>query len=225
MTTGATSISDAIRYAILYQLSNIHTALPGQIVSYDFTTQKASIQPTINKVWSDGTKIPLPILENVPVIFPESGGASITFPVLPGDTCLIIFAERSIDEWKTNGGLVNPVDPRKFDFTDAVAIMGLKPFNASFPPRTNNTDLVINFAGSSISITPTGAIKINTASTLALGTPTVELINQLITVITSIEAAMTRLFTDGDGIPETGAAATACQTFVLNLTSIDGTLP
>lgn len=224
MTTGATSLPDAIRWAILYQLNNVHTALPGQIISYDYTTQKASIQPTLNKVWNDATSVQLPVLENVPIIFQESGGASLTFPINPGDTCLLICVERSLDEWLTNGGLVNPKDPRKFDLSDMVAIMGLKPFNSVFPTRSNNTDLVLQYAGSSITITSTGAIKINTANTLALGTPTVELINQLITVITSIGAAMTALFADLS-LPACQTAATACTIFTNNLTPIDGTLP
>jgi hypothetical protein len=222
MTTSPVSMADAIRNAILYQLNGIHTTMPGQIISYDFTTQKASVQPTINKVWTDETISQMPVLENVPVIFPESGGASITFPVVVGDTCLILVCERSITEWLLNGGIQSPNDPRKLDLTDAVAIMGLKPFNAVFPPRTNNTDLVINFAGSTITITNTGAIKIDTATSIALGTPAVELINQLFTVFTALMAdpALWALLT---------TAKPAIINFITNMSpypvGIGGTLP
>lgn len=219
MSTGGTSLADAIRWAILYQLNNVHTALPGQVLAYDYTTQKATIQPTLNKVWNDGNINQLPVLENVPVIFPASGGASLTFPVNPGDTCLITFIERSMDQWLTTGGLVNPQDPRKFDLSDAVAIMGLKPFNSQFPARANNTDMVLQYGGSSITITPTGAVKINTASTLALGTPSNELINQLQVFFTALAADP-----GFDGIIDP-ITATALSTLIANLTALDGTLP
>lgn len=164
MTTGATTLPDAIRFAILAQLNNIHTAMPGQIISYDFTTQMATIQPCINKRWVTGAINQMPVLQNVPVIFPNSGGASLTFPVNAGDTCLLVFCERSIDDWKSNGvnanGVVTPSDPRKLDLSDGVAFVGLKPFNSAFPPRTNNTDLLLNYAGSSVTIQPNGTILI-----------------------------------------------------------------
>src|SRR5579862_3452744 len=104
MTYSPVSLTDAIRQAILYQLNNIHTALPASVVSYDYTVQKGSFQPLLNKVWTDGTVTPMPILENVPVIFPRAGGASLTFPVNVGDTALLLLIERSTDLWLTQGG-------------------------------------------------------------------------------------------------------------------------
>jgi hypothetical protein len=219
MTTGSTTLPDAVRYAVLYQLANVHTALPGIIVSYDYTKQNAQVQPTINRTWSDGTTIKLPVLNNVPVIFPQSGGASLTFPVNVGDPCLLIFNERSTDQWKASGGIVNPVDPRKFDLSDGVALMGYLPFNSTFPNRSNNTDMILQYAGSSITITSTGAIKINTASTLALGTPTNELINQLNTFFTALSVDP-----EFDAIFDSATIA-ALATLITNLTALDGTLP
>lgn len=225
MTVSPVSLPDAVRLAILSQLNNIHTALPGQIVSYDYTTQKATIQPTVSKAWTDGTSTVMPILNSVPVIFPQAGGASLTFPVNVGDPCLILCCERSIDEWLASGNVGKPADPRKFALSDAVAIMGLMPFNSTFPTRSNNTDLILEYAGSAITITSTGAVKINTATTLALGKPDNELINQLLTVLTKIGLAFAKLQSTGVGTPETGQAATACTTAVTNLTALDGTLP
>lgn len=230
MTTSApTSLADAVKAAIQYNLSNIHTAMPAQIVSYDFTTQKASVQPTVNKQWTDGSTSKMPIINEVPVIFPSAGGASVSFPVLAGDTCLLVVCERSITEWLLAGGLANPADPRKLDLTDAVCIPGLIPFNGTFPNRDNNTDFIIEYAGSSIIITQLGAIKINTATTLALGTPAVELIDQLITVFTSEQLAFAALGIDPGLQSATKTAClnagTACGTAIAALTTIKGTLP
>lgn len=172
------SMTDAIRSAVLYQLSNIHVALPGSIISYDYEKQKASIQPLLNKVWSYGEPTPMPILENVPVVFPRAGGASLTFPVVQGDTCLLVFIERSIDLWKTNGGQVSPDDPRKFDLSDGVAIMGLFPFSETSQSE-NNEDVLLTYKDSKIRIKQSGAIVIESSSTVALGTSSTEVLNVL----------------------------------------------
>lgn len=174
--TSPVTLNDAIALATNYALTAIHTALPGSIISYDYTTQKAVIQPLLNKVWSDGTTTPMPVLENVPVIFPRAGGASLTFPVVEGNTCLLLFIERSIDLWLTQGGQVNPDDPRKFDLSDAVAIMGLFPFSES-SEAINNQDVLLTYQNSSITIKQSGDIVINTAGKVAIGNSTTEVLN------------------------------------------------
>lgn len=58
----------------------------------------------------------------------------MTFPVKPGDGCLLIFAERSLDEWKDGGGEVTPNDPRAMDLSDAVALMGFVHFGGGGGP-------------------------------------------------------------------------------------------
>ncbi len=186
--TSPVDLPSAVRQAVLYQIGNIHTALPAAIVAYDFTKQKASVQPLLNKVWADGTSTPMPVIQNVPVIFPRAGGASLSFPVLEGDTCLLLFIERSTDLWKTVGGQVNPDDNRKYDLTDAVAIMGLFPFSDnSLAP--NNTDVTLSYEGSNIIINEDGDILIETSNKVAIGNSTVELLDTLITLFTSVAGA------------------------------------
>lgn len=67
---------------------------------------------------------PLPLLTDVPVIFPRGGGCTITFPVKAGDECLVVFSDRFIDFWWQNGGIQEPVDPRQHDLSDAFAFVG-----------------------------------------------------------------------------------------------------
>lgn len=176
--TSPNTMTDAIRNAVLYQLLNVHTAMPGKIVSYDFSTKKAQIQPMVDKKYTDGTTEPMPVLNNVPVIFPFAGGASITFPVNPGDFCLVICCERSIDNFLANGQQAAPTDPRKFDLSDGVAIMGLLPFNETSPVSTNN-EFLIAYGGSEIKIDSTGNVTINTANKVAIGNATTEVLDVL----------------------------------------------
>lgn len=176
------TLNDAAKAVVDYRLNNVHTALPGSIVSYDYTVQKASVQPLLNKVWADGTNTPYPVLENVPVVFPRAGGGGLTFPVVEGDTCLLVFIERSTDLWLTVGGQVNPDDPRKFDLSDGVALMGLFPFTET-STADNNTDMVLTFADSLIRIKANGDIVIQTSSKVAIGNTSTEVLNVLSTLM------------------------------------------
>ena len=107
--------------------STLKVAMPGVIESFDPDSVTASIRPAIKGY--DGGKeddgwIELPLLVDVPVIFPRGGGCTLTFPVKAGDECLVIFSDRCIDFWWQNGGIQEPVDPRMHDLSDAFAIVG-----------------------------------------------------------------------------------------------------
>lgn len=113
----------------------IRTALPAEIVSYDQATQKANVQPGVAGRFEDPESkewLPykMPMVTNVPVMFPAGGGFSITWPLEAGDVVYLVCAERSIDEWKSAGGPNTiPADTRRFNLSDAVAIPGLRPFS------------------------------------------------------------------------------------------------
>jgi len=185
-----TTLTDAVRYAIIQELTNVHTALPAQIVQYDYTKQKAQVQPVLSKRYTNGEVQELPLINNVPVIFPRAGGGSLTFPVVEGDTCLLVFIERSTDIWKSRGGIVAPTDPRKFDLSDPVAIMGLFPFTEdSF--AENNEDVVLTFKGSKVVIKQDGSIQLNTSNTVAIGNSTVELLEVLSQTLNLLATSIT----------------------------------
>lgn len=191
-----TTMTDAMRQAIQFQLYDVHTALPGQVISYDYSTQKASIQPCLKKSYLDGTTQEMPILNNVPVVFPKAGGASLTFPVMPGDNCLLLFIERSTDLWKSVGGIVAPNDPRKFDLSDAVAIMGLMPFSENSLSE-NNEDVLLTYKNSNIRIKASGDIQIQTASKVAIGNASTEVLD----IVSSILGILATSVTTTPGSP------------------------
>lgn len=215
-----TTMTDAMRQAVLFQLYDVHTALPGQIVSYDYTTQKAVIQPCLKKRYLDGTTQEMPILNNVPVIFPRAGEASLTFPVVPGDTCLLLFIERSTDLWKSVGGVVAPNDPRKFDLSDAVAIMGLMPFTEN-SLSDNNEDVLLTYKGSNIRIKASGDIQIETASKVAIGNTSAEVLD----IVSSILGILTTSVTTAPGSPIFQGLGPTYATLKFALDSIKGSIP
>lgn len=110
--------------------AQLHTAMPGFIVSYNAQTMTATVQPSIQGIqrMRDGTTKPVTIspIQDVPVHFPGGGGHTLTFPVAANDECLIIFSERNIDAWYQHGGVQAPLDWRMHDITDAFALVGIK---------------------------------------------------------------------------------------------------
>jgi hypothetical protein len=125
-------LSDVALAATRQAIRECRVALPGSIQSYDAGTQKATVQPLLFDAWvdEDGERrsAALPPVTNVPVVFPGAGGFRLTFPVNPGDNCLLIFSDRSLDAWLSQGGLVDPLDPRMHDKTDGIALVGLRDF-------------------------------------------------------------------------------------------------
>lgn len=108
--------------------TGLRVAMPGIIQSFDPSTVTCTVQPAIYglKVGDDGSTASeaIPVLPDVPVVFPRGGGCTLTFPVKTGDECLLVFSDRCIDFWWQNGGVQEAVDPRQHDLSDAFAIIG-----------------------------------------------------------------------------------------------------
>lgn len=173
------NLSNVLEQAIRNRLAELQTAAPGQVVSYDYKTQKASVQPTINRKYKDGQVSPYPVINNVPVIFPRSGGASMTFPVKPGDTVLLVFAARSIDDWLQRGGKVDQSDTRMHSINDAIAIPGLLPFSAGSKAK-NNEDVLVTYKQAEIEIKPDSQINMHSPLRIKMDTPEVRMTGNLV---------------------------------------------
>ena len=120
-----------IREVLDRALSRINTCIPGIIRSFDSSNQTVTVSPAIKmKVTIDNvqTFLDLPPLIEVPLVFPNiaSLGFAITFPVSVGDSCLIVFSQRAIDNWHERDGVQPPEEgagSRHHDLTDAFAIL------------------------------------------------------------------------------------------------------
>ena len=124
------------------KLLNLHTALPGIVESFDADKQLAKVSPAITRVLINGETLEISPIIEVPVVFSSGGGFSITTPVSSGDDCLLIFCERSIDNWKYFGGVKRPHDGRMHNYTDAIAIVGAR----------NQLDKLSDFSTNSVEI-------------------------------------------------------------------------
>jgi hypothetical protein len=119
--------------AVHAAMAGLRTMLPGKVVRYDAALQQADVQPLIKDWFLDEGEErvveDLPVVPNVPVVFPGAGGFRVTFPVAVGDTVALLFSCSSLDRWLDQGG--GPVDPgiyHRHALMDAVAIPGLRDF-------------------------------------------------------------------------------------------------
>lgn len=159
----------------------IWTALPGSIVSFDANTVTASVQPGVAGVVTkqDGSpgSVNLPVLTDVPVVFPRGGGCTLTFPVAVGDECLIVFACRAIDAWSQSGGVQPPSNARKHDLSDAFAIIGpMSQANKISGISASTTQLRSNNGSTFVELDPTGQIvNVTAPGGMTITTPTLHI--------------------------------------------------
>jgi hypothetical protein len=146
------TLTEAVRQAIESALNGVHVCLPGVVQRYDKSTAKAEVKPVLSKAYLDETTEDMPVIANVPVVWMRTVNAVIHLPLAKGDTVLLVFSERSMDSWLSDGKVGAPPDRRKFDLSDAIAIPGLFPFSASNPATDGDAVEVIH-GNASIKIT------------------------------------------------------------------------
>ena len=171
------TLQDLFKTAFDHEISNIHTALPGHIVKYDAKTQKAEVMPDLQKKYYNGTVQDMPIITNVPIVFPRGDDFFIKLPIKANDSVLLIFIERSLERWLSLGGVVEPGSNRKFDISDCVAIPGFYSFASPISDSSDN--FVIQYKK--------GKYVINNNNKLALGNDSEELIALIIDFVEIIQ--------------------------------------
>lgn len=100
-------------------LMNMEKVLPGIVQSYDRNTNRATIQPAITGIASQGQKVAREPLINIPVFSMSGGGIVLSFPLKQGDTGWLIAADRNISIFKQNLEESAPNDYRKHTFQDS----------------------------------------------------------------------------------------------------------
>jgi len=162
--------------AIDARLLDLHVCLPARVETYDSSTQKAAVKPLLKKKYKGITSIELSVIPSVPVQWPSAGGgnAYIHLPLETGDLGIVIVCERSLDYWLSGDGqIVDPLEPRHHDLSDAIFIPGVRPWKAALS-NVPEDNLVIQNNTMRIELDPSGKISITGAS------------NEFLTVINGI---------------------------------------
>lgn len=133
-------LEELVRTGFLSQMAEIYTALPCRVVKVNLSESRMDVQPSLLDKFKDDTTEELPVILGVPIVYPSSSKSSFTFPIAEGDGVLCVFSQRGLDTFKMGkGGLVEPLDFRKFDIRDAVALPGLFPFSKSVNKQSNRS--------------------------------------------------------------------------------------
>jgi hypothetical protein len=147
--------------AVQRKLIDLHTALPGVIETYYPAKGCADISIAIKrKISETETSEKVEVLPQVPVVIARTSEGGFHIPLKKGDQVLLIFCERSLDDFKLAGGIVEPASrARFFDYADAVAIPGLwhQPESlAYFTGNKKDTSMFIHHAGGFLGIDSDG---------------------------------------------------------------------
>ncbi len=116
--------------------AQLNSHLIGEIVTFDPEKQTAKVKVNFLKIirgvnpigdtgQSSDEVFPYPELVDVPIIIVQGGGGYLTFPIVPGDSCLLLFCDRDMDNWFNAGTTTVPNSNRVHDINDAIAIVGL----------------------------------------------------------------------------------------------------
>ena len=113
-----------MKYYLEDALRDIHTMLPGRIVSFDPRRCEATVAPIASYKKLYGETMPFPQLFHVSVYTIQGAGqtATIAFPVNRGDQCILFFSEQALDAWRNNAE--SSADLR-FDLSNAYAVVGM----------------------------------------------------------------------------------------------------
>lgn len=121
---------DMLKKDIFLSLNCHHIAT---IQSFNAETQTASATINYKKTFferqTNGQYLPVqkdyPVLLDCPVIIFKGGSAALTMPITAGDTCLVLFNDRDIDNWFQSGQIGPVASPRMHSFSDGLILVGV----------------------------------------------------------------------------------------------------
>ena len=120
----------------------------GTIQSFNSVDQTATIQLSYKKInLYSGTPSDYQPLVKCPVVVLNGGGAYLSFPIVKGDSCIVLFCDREIDTWFTNGGVNPPQSTRVHDLNDGIALIGIRNSLNAIPNLGSGTRLAYGTKG------------------------------------------------------------------------------
>lgn len=130
-----TTLMDAKKKELAIDLK---VAKLGVIDSYDDTTGTATVEIKTRFNEKTPKEYDYPKIPDVPVLKSKY----FSYPIKPGDGCLIIFLDTDFTAWLDKGLTLSPVSPRLHNLNDAVAIVGID--TLSERPTFGNANVEIN---------------------------------------------------------------------------------
>lgn len=112
----------------------------GRIETFNATNQTAKIQLLIKRIINPQTQESrsYPVLVDCPVFISGNQTSYLSFPINPGDECIVLFNDRNIDNWFFTGDEGLPADFRVHDLSDGIALVGIRSLVKSIAGLNNN---------------------------------------------------------------------------------------
>ena len=146
-------------------MAQSYTARPARVDAWDSANGTVDVTPVFKETLEgdDATTVQEPAaITKVPVCWPRAGDWFLSMPIAVGDYVLLVFADRSMDIWQQRGGVVDPIDLRRHNVTDAIAIPGVYPKPDVLTESDLATDFFIGEQGGA-------GVRIKTDGTIELG--------------------------------------------------------
>lgn len=160
------SMTGMLKTVLNKMMQSIDCALPASVISYDRSSNRASIQPIVGLVTTDGTTINRAQIASVPVVQIGGGGFLISFPLKTGDLGWLVACDRDISLFLQSYNNVIPNTMRTHDFADSFFIPNiLNNYNISGDEADN---MVIQNLDGSVKISIRNDQVRVTATTLAV---------------------------------------------------------
>lgn len=156
------TLAKVIQDAILLQLGDLHTCMPGIVKAVDHVKKTVDVRLSLKRKYIiDDSPIELPMLSRVPLGFLQTKEAIISLPVAVDDDVWVFFSERSLDAWKNvkdtqsiPNRIVSPDDPRMHHISDAVAVPMFKAISSGV--QSDPTKILIQNKDGKVTISPDG---------------------------------------------------------------------
>lgn len=146
------------------KINEVHTALPGEITSFNPGAGTATVKPSGRYTTPNNKRLAYPQISGVPVVFPycQSLGCGFSFPVKKGDNCLIVVSEVELDEWRSGAESEGNL---RFDLTSAICIPGLLCGGGDIISQASQQNSAIMKAGDNLVIVSDEGITLDTGDT------------------------------------------------------------
>lgn len=166
-------------------MSELNCVTIGTVQSFDATTQSATIKVNYKRVLKNidlgndviGDKvIEYPLLVKCPIAFIFGGTAGLTMPIASGDTCIVLFSDRDIDNWQAYGDANNiPNSDRMHSINDGIAIVGIRNTSNALSGYSS-TDIKLYLGSSYLTIKANGDIELSSPGNIVItGTNAVQI--------------------------------------------------
>jgi hypothetical protein len=199
---------EAFKSEVFYAFNCVRV---GIIQSFNSNDQTAEVQIVDKRVLSttEGEKlVENSVLIKCPVMINKTAKGGLTIPINQNDTCLVLFNDRDIDGWWSDGLVQRPRTTRAHDLSDGIVLVGIRSLQNTIGDY-NNAATELNYESTKVSLDD--KVGINNASQDFR-----VIMNNLINVLLSLKC----VDPDSGPIPIDGATSSGLSNFLSNFNNL-----